>query len=132
MGRRLLAGWILLAALAAALGLGAVGVYAHQRKVIQAHSQCPPGYTLRLPSSSGFQSPSGVQSPATGTEMICSDSSVERPATPDTEQGRSGVVGQNAAIWWWYGAGAVLLLGVAGSLMARMAHDRPEAPRSDT
>lgn len=130
---------LIVASLVVALALGAVGLYAHERQVTAASAHCPAGFDLIAAGSSddpcvryGLPSPGALTViPGSGRVVRAVDrlnvvrtSQIEVPA-----RGLSGLLGRDAAIWWWYAGAAVLALGIGvGALLSRPRRS-PEAQR---
>jgi len=124
---------VIVASLVVALALGAVGLYAHERQVAAASAHCPAGFDLDRGRAVGSSDDPCVRYGLPGRgplNLVPRPASVVRTSQIEVPaRGRSGLVGRDAAIWWWYAGAAVLALGIGvGALLSR-ARRSPEANR---
>jgi hypothetical protein len=141
MNRRLVASLVVFVALVLALAGGGLGVYADHRGPTTpyipgtvASYACPAGGTLvqffaQPLSSSSDPSPTphfACKVANTTTEGSHLESATSIPERPAVRASYSGMFGRDSAPYWWYGAGAVFLLGLAGAGLILVA-TRPPA-----
>lgn len=118
MGRSPAAQIMLLVVVALALALGAVGVYAHERETTEAAPAkigCPGSRVLHA---------GACFARVDGTNILGADVTPRielKPAVPS--EGLSGPLGRDSAPYWWYGAGAFLVLGVLAVFLPQKPRD---------